>query len=271
MNKVYKISGATKVILTFGILLTLVIVGVFIYTCIKPAQAGDKLAGIIIMGIIMLMFVVLIIYCILALKDNVVLTDKGIKLHLLPQTFPLHSLKPNDDEVAWKDIKEVSCIQKESTTYLVLKLLSGEVKEFGIGHLEKHLGMDIEDYFHSGVDVDDQAKIEADEKNEGDPNRPGTLEWSKKKKFRQVLLCVLVQLIGIVLIAVRHRWGLALVFLALLFGCFFLYQFYLYNSFLLSPRLSKNGRMKIAFSGLLLAGLLVLAILVSDATLPTAS
>ena len=88
MNKVYKISGATKVILTFGILLTLVIVGVFIYTCIKPAQAGDKLAGIIIMGIIMLMFVVLIIYCILALKDNVVLTDKGIKLHLLPQTFP---------------------------------------------------------------------------------------------------------------------------------------------------------------------------------------
>ena len=271
MIKVYKISGVTKVVFALCFLLALLMIGVFIKTCIAPAQADDRLAGIIIIGSIMLMFVAAAIICILEVKDNVILTDKGIKLHLHRQTFPPYSLKPIDDEFAWKDIKEVSCIQKEKTTFLVLKLLSGEVREFGIGHMEKRLGADIEDYFLSGVDVDDQAKIEADEKEEGDSNRPGTLEWSKKRKYRQVLLCVLVELIGIVLFAVRHRWGLVLVCLALIFGCTFIYQYYSYNSLLLSPTLTKKGRMKIAFSGLLLTGLLVVAILVSDATLPTAS
>ena len=274
MNKVYKTSGFTKVVIALGFLLSLLFVGVFINIFINPdpdPEQGGRIVGIIFIGIVMLVFVSMTFLCLLGIKDNVVLTDKGIRLHLHRQTFPLKSLKPIDDEVAWKDIKKVSFVEKEQFTFLVLKLSDGEVKEYGIGHLEKRLKLDIEDFFYSGIDIDDEARIKAEEEIEGDPNQPGTLEWSKKKKFRQVLLCALVELIGIALIAVKQRWGILLVFPALILGLGFIYQYYLYNSLHSSPALARKGRKTIALSGLLLVALLVVSFLVSDATLPASN
>lgn len=272
-EKVFKVSGLTKLVVALGTLLALGAVVVFINTCIEPDKNGNKLFCIIFFGAIMLFFLWLAFLGILELKDYVILKKDGIKFHLHRQSAP-YSLKPIDDELAWKDIKEISIVAREKTTFLVMELLSGEVKEFGIGHLEKRLPLDINFYFSPDTDADvDEAQLEAEEEEdeEMDPNLPGSLDGSKKRKFHQVLLCALAELIGIALLAAKQRWGFVLVFIALFYGCGAIYKYYVFNSLHLDPEKSKKGRKTLALSALLLVALLVASFFVADVSFPPAN
>lgn len=264
MKKVFRISGITKVVCVVGILLALLFVWVFIDACVDPAKADNRLTGVIVTGLGMLFFFAMALIGIIELNDSVILTDDGIKLHLHRQTFSRsYSLKAIDDEVLWKDIKEVSFVEKERTTFLVLKLISGEVKEYGVGHLEKRLPVDINCRLYPGTYIN--------EEEEEDAERPDSLEWSKKKAFRKLLICASVEAIGAVLIAVGERWGVMLSFIALMLGCYSLYKYYLYNSLLSNPALIKKGRVRIFLGALLLVSILVVVIMISDATIPQAN
>lgn len=263
MIKVYKISGFTIIICVLCILLALMTVWVFIDACTDPAKADNRLAGVITMGLIMLLFLAMAMIAIIELNDKVILTDDGIKLHLHRQTFSRpYSLKAIDDEILWKDIREVSFVEKEKTTFLVLELISGEVKEFGIGHIEKRALVDIESRLYPERYINEEEEEDAD--------RPGSLEWAKRKALRMLLVWVAVEAAGAVLIAVGERWGIMLAFLALICGCFSLYRYYVYNSLLPNSLLVKRGRITISLVALLLLGLLVAAIVISDATIPPA-
>ena len=247
-----------------SILLALATIWVFIDACIDPAKADNRLGGVITMGVVMSIFLVMALIAIIELNDKVVLTDDGIKLHLHRQTFSRpYSLRAIDDEILWKDIRDASFVDKDQTKFLVLELMSGEVKEFGIGHLEKRLPIDIESYLYPGT--------YANEEEEEDANNPGSLEWSKKKAFRRLLAWASGEAVGAVLTAVGQRWGIMLAFISLIFGCLSLYKYYVYNSLLSNPVLAKKGRLTLFLGALLLAGLLVVVIIIADATIPPAA
>ena len=261
MNNVYRISGLMKVTCALLILLFLLTFGVFIDACIDPAKADNRLGGVIVMGIIMLIFLALAFFGIIELNDSVILTDEGIKLHLHRQTFARpYSLKAIDDEVLWKDIQDASFDGRDNTTFLVLELVSGEKKEFGIGHIEKRVMIDIESRLYPERYINDEE--------EDDPDRPDSLAWSKKKAFRKLLICAGVEAIGAVLIAAGQRWGVMVSFLALIYGGSSLYQYYTYNSIVSNPVLAKKGRKMILLGALLLVAIIVAVVLISDATIP---
>jgi hypothetical protein len=145
MNKVYRLNGITIVACVVGVLLALLTVWLFIVACLDPAKADNRYVGVILMGIGMLFFLALSLFGIIELNDSIILTEEGIKFHIHRQTFARpYSLKAIDDEVLWKDIKDASFDRRDNTTFLVLELVSGEVKEFGIGHIEKRVMVDIE-------------------------------------------------------------------------------------------------------------------------------
>jgi hypothetical protein len=198
------------------------------------------------------------------LNDKVILTDDGIKFHIHRQTFSRpYSLKAIDDEVLWKDIQDASFDRRDNTTFLVLELVSGEVKEFGIGHVEKRVMVDIESRLYPERYINDEE--------EEDPDRPDSLEWSKKKAFRKLLIRAAVEAIGAVVIAAGQRWGVMVSFLALIYGGSSLYQYYTYNSIVSNPVLAKKGRKMLLLGALLLVAILVAVILIADATIPPAS
>ena len=264
MNNVYRISGFTKVICVLGILLALLTVWVFVDACIDPAKADNRLGGVIVMGIIMLLFLAAAMICIIELNDKVILTEDGIKFHLHRQTFARpYSLKVIDDEVLWKDIQDASFDRRDNTTFLVLELVSGEKKEFGISHIENRVMVDIESRLYPERYIN--------EEEEEDSDRPDSLEWSKKKAFRKLLICAAVEAIGAVLVAVGQRWGIMVSFIALIYGCYSLYQYYTYNSLISNPVLAKKGRKMILLGALLLVAIIVAVVLISDATIPPAS
>ena len=261
MNKTYKVSGFTKLITVLGLPLVGLFVYLFIDACNIPSEANNKLFSIIFFGAGMLFFLFLELACILSLKDSVVLTDDGIKLHLHRQTFP-YSFKPIDDEIAWKDIQDACSVEKKNTTFVVLDLVSGETKEFAIGHLVKPLQIDIASRF------DPDAQIVEEE--EEDERTPGSLEWAKKKEFNGVLVAAALEIVGTILIASKLRWGILAVVLGLIFGISSLYQYYQYNSVQSNPALAKKGRVYLILGALLLFVLLAAALIASDATLPAA-
>ena len=264
MNRVYKLNGIMIEACVLSVLLALVTVGVFIDACIDPAKADNRLGGVIVMGIIMLFFLVLSFFGIIELNDSIILTKEGIKFHLHRQTFARpYSLKPIDDEVLWKDIQDASFDRRDNTTFLVLELVSGEKKEFGIGHIEKRVMVDIESRLYPERYIN--------EEKEEDPDRPDSLEWSKKKALRKLLICAAVEVIGAVLIAAGQRLGVMVSFIALIYGGFSLYQYYTYNSIVTNPVLAKKGRKTILLGALLLVAILVAVILISDAMIPPAS
>ena len=264
MNKVYRLNGITIVACVLGVLLALVTVWVFIDACIDPAQADNRLGGVIVMGIIMLFFLALSLFGIIELNDSIILTEEGIKFHLHRQTFARpYSLKAINDEVLWKDIQDASFDRRDNTTFLVLELVSGEKKEFGIGHIEKRVMVDIESRLYPERYIN--------EEEEEDPDRPDSLEWSKKKAFRKLLICAAVEAIGAVLIAAGQRWGVLVSFGALIYGGSSLYQYYTYNSIVSNPVLAKKGRKMILLGALLLVAIIVAVVLISDATIPPAS
>ena len=69
-------------IATLGVLFALVLVGAFSYTCFDPQYADDRRSMVTVAGVITLVFIFLAIFCILELKDNVILTNDKIKIHL---------------------------------------------------------------------------------------------------------------------------------------------------------------------------------------------
>jgi uncharacterized membrane-anchored protein len=144
-----------------------------------------------------------------------------------------------------------------------LELVSGEKKEFGIGHIEKRVMVDIESRIYPERYINEEEEEDAD--------RPDSLEWSKKKAFRKLLVCAAVEALGAVLIAAGQRWGVMVSFLALIYGGTSLYQYYTYNSIVTNPVLAKKGRKTILLGALLLVAILVAVILISDATIPTAN
>ena len=264
MNKVYRLNGVTIAACVMGVLLVLLTAWLFIKACFDPAKADNGYVGVIVMGIIMLFFLVLSLFGIIELKDNIILTDEGIKFHLHRQTFARpYSFKPIDDEVLWKDIQDASFERRDNTTFLVLELVSGEKKEFGIGHIEKRVMVDIESRIYPERYVN--------EEEEEDPDRPDSLEGLKKKAFRKLLICAAVEAIGAVIIAAGQRWGVMVSFLALIYGGSSLYQYYTYNAIVTNPVLAKKGRKTILLGALLLVAILVAVILISDATIPPAS
>ena len=152
---------------------------------------------------------------------------------------------------------------RDNTTFLVLELVSGEKKEFGIGHIEKRVMVDIESRIYPERYINEEEEEDAD--------RPDSLEWSKKKAFRKLLVCAAVEALGAVLIAAGQRWGVMVSFLALIYGGSSLYQYYTYNSIVSNPVLAKKGRKMILLGALLLVAIIVAVVLISDATIPPAS
>ncbi len=255
MNRVFRVSGITKVLCGLAILLALFMVWAFIDT----VKADNGLSGVILMGVIMVLFLAMALIAVIELNDKVILTDDGIKVHLHRQTFSRsYSLKAIDDEVLWKDIRDASFVEKDNTNLLVLELISGEVREFGIGHMEKRLPVEIESYLNPGT--------YADEEEEEDADTPQSLEWFKKKTFRKVLAWVSVETVGTVLVALGKRWGLLLALAALLLGCLSLYTYYRYNALLSNPALAKKGRAALFLGALLVVGLFVVAFIIADTT-----
>lgn len=254
-STVYKISNFMTVMAIIGLLLALFIIGVMVNLCINPLKADTRLSSILVTGIIILMLggVLFISACaalfgFIELKDNVVLTDDKIKFHLHKQTLP-PSFKVIDDEVLWKDIRDVTFVEKESSTFLVLTLISGDVKEFGIGHLEKRLQVDLE------YRRNPKAYIEMEEE----------LKWLKKKAFQKLPIWLSMELIGAVLMVMGQHWGIILAVFALMFSFFPLTLYHHYNSCFSNPATVKKGRIVILLGTLLLVGILAAAIILSEA------
>ena len=272
MKKTYKTSTLTNLNGPAGILVVLFFVVLIFYLSIILFKCDDGriliLIGLLILGVITIKLIIETYLYIDERGDTVTLTDKKIKFHLHRQTFP-YSLKAIDDEVRWKDIKKASFIDKEKssfnkekTTVLILTLTSGEVKEFGIGHMDILLKMGIESHF-APEDLIEEDDEELDEDNGLVPGRPGSLVWPDKKPYCRLLVSALVGIIGTVLIAFE-KWpviGYVSVSIGLLFGCLFLYQYHEYNSVHIDPGLKRKGRIAMVLGGLLLVCILVAAII----------
>ena len=229
MNKVYRLSGFTKVVFIVSILLVLFFGWVFVDACIDSAKADNGYVGIIVMGIILLCFLALWFFGIIELNDSIILTEDGIKFHIHRQTFA----RPYS------------------------------LKAIEIGHIEKRVMVDIESRLYPERYIN--------EEEEEDPDRPDSLEWSKKKAFRKLLICAAVEAIGAVVIAAGQRWGILVSFIALTYGGSSLFQYYTYNSIVSNPVLAKKGRQTLLLGALLLVAIIVAVILIADATIPPAS
>ena len=196
-------------IATLGILFALVLVGAFIYTCFAPQYADDRRSMVTVAGVITLVFIFLAIICILELKDNVVLTNDKIIIHLHRQSFP-YSLKAIDDEVLWKDIRDVYFVDVDrNSTELNLILKSGEVKVFGVGHMDGRLREAVEDHVTPKVHIEEKEEEEEQDEQDEDtnyvPGTPGTLEWFMKRAYRRLLVSAFAGIVGTALIALG-KW-----------------------------------------------------------------
>ena len=266
MKKIYKTSSFTKAMGPMGILIALFFVGLSINVGIALFHSDNGPFGTLIIlllfGAVTLGFVLLAYIGIDERHDTVTLTDNKIRFHLHRQTFP-YSLKAIDDEIRWKDIKNATFVYKERTTVLILTLISGEVKEFGIGHMDKHLKWAIESHFAPAVLIEEEKDTEQDEDNDFVPGSPGTLAWSKKRAFRRLVLSALVGVLGTILIALG-KWpalGFVLVANGLVIGFLFLYQYHSYNTMHIDPALSSKGRIVTILGGLLLVCIFIAALI----------
>ena len=70
MNKVYRLSGFTKVVFIVSIVLVLFFGWVFVDACIDSAKADNGYVGIIVMGIILLCFLALWFFGIIELVES---------------------------------------------------------------------------------------------------------------------------------------------------------------------------------------------------------
>ena len=256
MKRVFKTSIMTKTGAVLSIPLALFWIGLFLMVCIDPFYENNRLSTVLIIGVFMLAFLLLSVICFAMRNDSVILTDKYLKLHLHRQSFPF-SLKASDDEIRWKDIRNASIRGEQQKDVLVVTLNSGEVKEYGIGHMEIRLRAAIETYF-SPETTGINKTIETDIIEEGIDGSimdgPGPLELSKRKSLLCFTTCSLVAVIGAVLMALDKvpLLGFFLTLYGFLFGSLFLYRYHSTNALILDSKVKKKGRKITVLFGLLL-------------------
>ena len=265
MKKVYKTGFTTKTVTLLSPLLVLLFIGVFIYACVNTSYTGNRLGAILFFGFITLIFLCLSVYCFMEMKDTVTLTDNAIKFHIHRQRFP-YSLKTIDDQIRWKDIRDLSLYEPSThSTVLLLKLNSGEIKEYDIGHMEGMLKYDIkshiepEQLYEKAIEADDDLP---DDDTGSATDGPGPIAKAKKNTLLWLAGSLIVGIAGTVLIAFDRLPGLGfiLVLLCLFAGSLCLFRYYKLISMHIVPKLVSNGHLVTALGAFLLLCLFVAAI-----------
>lgn len=165
MEKVIKTSLRKKLKTIGAGLLAIAVVAGLIHTCKDPNFEDSRLFWIIFMSLVSLGGILRFVDSILTLYDTVTLTDKTIKLHLHPLSFP-SSVKPVDAEFQWKDIKYAYFDEGEHYVILCLKLTSGKFEDFHVAHLDSSLKTEIKFYLGSRL------------KEEEEDEEPIIYEWN---------------------------------------------------------------------------------------------
>ena len=155
MEKVIKTSFRKKLSTVGAGLLAIAVVACFIHTCKDPVFEDSRIFWIIFMSIALLGGILRFVDSILTLYDTVTLTDKTIKFHLHPLSFPT-SVKPVDAEFQWKDIKYAYFDEGENYVILCLKLTSGKFEDFHVKHLDSRLKTEIEFYLGSRLKEEEE-------------------------------------------------------------------------------------------------------------------
>lgn len=262
MKRVFKTSIMTKTGAVLSIPLALFWIGLFLMVCIDPFYENNRLSTVLIIGVFMLAFLLLSVFCFVMRNDSVILTDKYLKLHLHRQSFP-YSFKACDDEIRRKDIRSASIRGEGLKAVLVVALNSGEVKEYGIGHMEIRLRAAIETYFSpetTGINKTIETDIIEEEGiDESIMDGPGPLALSKRKSLLWFLICSLVAVVGTILMALDKvpLLGFFLTLYGFLFGSLFLYRYHSTNALILDSKVKKKGRKITVLLGLLLLCILI--------------
>lgn len=266
MKKVYKTSFLTKTVTLLSPLPALLFIGLFINTCVDPFYAGNRLLGILFLGFFMLAFICLSAYGFVEMRDTVTLTDNAVKFHIHRQKFP-PSLKAIDDHILRKDIREVSFYEPSShSTVLLLKLKSGEVKEYDIGHMQTMLKYDIESRLAPKILDNKDFETEDDLLTDDigpTSDGPGPIALSEKKTLLCLAGSIIVGIIGTVLIAC-DLWpvlGFILFLIALQAASFCLYRYNMLFKLHIDSKLMKKGRLITTLGAFLLLCLLAAAII----------
>jgi len=265
MKKVYKTSFITKTVTLLSPLPALLFIWAFIDTCIDPFYAGNRLFGILFLGFLMLAFICLSAYCFIEIKDTVTLTDNAIKFHIHRQRYP-YSLKTIDDHIRWKDIRDVSFYEPSSySTVLLLKLKSGEVKEYDIGHMDGMLKYAIksrigpEQLYEKAIEAEDD--LPNDDTGLG-TDGPGPIAKAEKNSLLGLAGSIIAGIAGTLLLAFDRlpELGFTLGLLGLLVGSHSLFRYHLLTKVHIDPKLVKKGRCITALGAFLLLCLLVAAV-----------
>ena len=257
MKRVFKTSVMTKAGAILSIPLALFWIGLFLMVCIDPFYENNRLSTVLIIGVFMLAFLLLSVICFAMRNDSVILTDKYLKLHLHRQSFPF-SLKASDDEIRRKDIRSASIRGEQQKAVLVVTLNSGEVKEYGIEHMEIRLRAAIETHFSPETKGINKTKeinlVEVEGLDESIMDEPGPLALSKRKSLLWFATCSLVAIIGTALMGLEKipLLGFFLTLYGFLFGSLVLFRYYSTNALILDSKVKKKGRKVTVLLGLLL-------------------
>ena len=255
MKKVYKTGFFTKTVTLLSPLLVLLFIWAFIDACVNPSYAGNRLGAILFFGLIMLVFLCLSVYCFMEMKDTVTLTDNAIKFHIHRQRFP-YSLKTIDDHIRWKDIRDLSFYEQANySTILFLKLKSGEIKEYDIGHMDGMLKYAIKS--HLAPEQLYEKAIEAEDDLPDDDTgsaKEGPIARAEKDSLLWLAGSMIVGIAGTVLIAFDRLPGLGfiLVLLCLFAGSLCLYRYFMLIKLHVDPKRVSKGRIVTALGALLL-------------------
>lgn len=268
MKKVYKTGFTTKTVTLLSPLLVLLFIGVFIDACVNTSYTGNRLGAILFFGFITLVFLCLSVYCFMEMKDTVTLTDNAIKFHIHRQRFP-YSLKTIDDQIRWKDIRDLSLYEPSAhSTVLLLKLNSGEIKEYDIGHMEGMLKYAIKSHLAPVIpdnkDIEDEDEDDlADDDTGSMTNAPGPIAKAKKNSILWLAGSLIVGIAGIVLLAFDRLPGLGfiLVLLCLFAGSLCLYRYFMLIKMHVDPKRVSKGRLITALGAFLLLCLFVAAVI----------
>ena len=264
MKKVYKTGFTTKTVTLLSPLLVLLFIGVFIDACVNTSYTGNRLGAILFFGFITLVFLCLSVYCFMEMKDTVTLTDNAIKFHIHRQRFP-YSLKTIDDQIRWKDIRDLSLYEPSAhSTVLLLKLNSGEIKEYDIGHMEGMLKYAIKS--HLAPEHLYEKAIEAEDDLPDDDTgsaKEGPIARAEKNSLLWLAGSIIVGIAGTVLIAFDRltRLGFILVLICLFAGSLCLYRYFMLIKMHVDPKRVSKGRLITALGAFLLLCLFVAAVI----------
>ena len=265
MKKVYKTGFFTKTVTLLSPLLVFLFIWAFIDACVNPSYAGNRLGAILFFGFIMLVFLCISVYCFMEIRDNVTLTDNAIKFHIHRQRFP-YSLKTIDDHIRWKDIRDLSFYEPSSySTTLFVKLKSGEIKEYDIGHMDGMLKyavksrLEPEQLYEKAIETEDNLQ---DDDTGSATVGSGPIARAEKNSLLWMAGSLIVGIAGTVLIAFDRLPGLGfiLVLLCLFAGSLCLYRYFMLIKLHIDPKRVSKGCIVTALGAFLLLCLFVVAI-----------